>query len=222
MRKIALTKQQLAGSIDHTMLKIWATYSDIAKLCYEAIKYNFASVAVNPVHVSLAKDILKGTNVKVTVALGFYLGIYPPEIKEYEARDAVKNGADELDMLVNVAALKSGRLDIVEAECKGLVKAAEGRITKLILETGLLNDDEIKTGCKIAEKAGINFVKSSTGFKKPGATVEAVRIMRTTVGQKLGVKAAGGIKTTEEAINMIEAGADRLGVSAGIEIIERF
>jgi len=218
MRKNALTKQQLAGSIDHTMLKIWTKYSDIEKICLEAEKYNFASVAVNPVHVALAKKMLEDTDVKVTVALGFYLGVYPPEIKEFEARDAVKNGADELDMLVNVAALKSGRFDVVEAECQGLVRAAEGRVTKLILETCLLTDEEIKKGCEIAKKYGITFVKTSTGFKK-GATSHTVRVMREAVGPDIGVKAAGGIKTKEDALTMIEAGADRLGVSAGVAIV---
>ncbi|MBA7500535.1 Deoxyribose-phosphate aldolase [subsurface metagenome] len=217
---LKITKEQLTGYIDHTLLKIDATYGDIKRICLEAEKYHFASVAINPVNISLAANCLKGTKVKVCAALGFYLGVYPPEVKEFEARDAVKKGADELDMLMNVAALKSGKYKIVEEEVKGLVRVAEGRITKVILETCLLTDEEIIKACQIIKSCGADFVKTSTGFKKPGATEHHVRLMRKTVGDNMGVKAAGGIHITEEALKMINAGATRLGASAGIAIVE--
>lgn len=217
---VKITRQQLAGSIDHTLLKIDSTYGDIRRICLEAEKYHFAAVAINPVNVSLAAECLKGTGVKVCVALGFYLGGYPPEVKEFEARDAVKKGADELDMLMNVGALKSGNYGVIEEEVKGLVRAAEGRTTKLILETCLLTDEEVVKACQIAKACGADFVKTSTGFKKPGATVRHVKMMREAVGAKMGVKAAGGIGSTKDALALIEAGANRLGASAGIAILE--
>jgi len=186
----------------------------------EAEKYHFASVAINPVNIPLAAKMLKGTGVKVCAALAFYLGAYPPEVKEFEARDAVEKGADELDMLMNVGALKSGKYDIIEKEVKGLVRAAEGRVTKVILETCLLTDEEIVKACQIIKECGADFIKTSTGFKKPGATIHSVKLIRQTVGENMGVKASGGIRSTEEALAMIEAGANRLGVSAGVAIIE--
>jgi deoxyribose-phosphate aldolase len=217
-----ITKWELAGKLDHTLLEIDATYNDIKRLCLEAEKYHFASVAINPINIPLATRMLKGTGVKVCAALAFYLGAYPPEVKEFEARDAVEKGADELDMLINVGALKAGKYHIVKEEIKGLVRAAEGRITKVILETCLLTDEEIVKACQIAKECGASFVKTSTGFKKPGATIHNVELMRKTVGKDMGVKAAGGIRTTEEALAMIEAGANRLGVSRSIKIIEGF
>ncbi|MEA1964846.1 MAG: deoxyribose-phosphate aldolase [Candidatus Aerophobetes bacterium] len=217
-----MTKQQFAGTIDHTLLKINTTYGDIKRVCLEAEKYHFASVAINPINILLAAKMLKETGVKVCAALAFYLGVYPPELKEFEVRDAVKKGAEELDMLMNVGALKEGRYDIIRKEIEGLVRAAEGRITKVILETCLLTDEEIVKACEIAKECGADFVKTSTGFKKPGATLHNVRLMRETVGKDMGVKAAGGIHTTEEALAMIEAGANRLGVSAGVAIVEGF
>jgi len=217
---VKITRQQLAGMIDHTLLKIDATYEDIKRLCLEAEKYHFASVAINPVNIPLAAKMLKGTGVKVCAALAFYLGAYPPEVKEFEARDAVEKGADELDMLMNVGALKSGKYDIIEKEVKGLVRAAEGRVTKVILETCLLTDEEIVKACQIIKECGADFIKTSTGFKKPGATIHSVKLIRQTVGENMGVKASGGIRSTEEALAMIEAGANRLGVSAGVAIIE--
>jgi len=219
---VKITRQQLAGMIDHTLLKIDATYGDIKRICLEAEKYHFASVAINPVNIPLAVKMLKGTGVKVCVALAFYLGAYPPEVKEFEARDAVKKGADELDMLMNVGALKTGRYDIIEKEVKGLVRAAEGRITKVILETCLLTDEEIIKACQIIKECGADFVKTSTGFKKPGATIHHVKLIRETVGKDMGVKASGGIHTTKEALAMVEAGANRIGASAGIAIVEGF
>jgi len=215
-----ITKQQLAGTIDHTMLKIEATYVDIEKLCLEAEKYHFAAVAIHPVNIPLAAKMLKGTGVKVCAALAFHLGTYPPEIKEFECRDAVDKGADELDMVMNVGALKGGKYDIVRKEVEGLVRAAEGRITKLILETCLLTDEEKVRACEIAKEGGADFVKTSTGFQKLGATVHDVKLMREAVGPDMGVKAAGGIRNTEVALALIEVGANRLGASAGIAIVE--
>jgi len=218
MKKI--TKQQLAGMIDHTLLKINATYGDIKRICLEAEKYHFASVAINPVNIPLAAKMLKGTGVKVSAALAFFLGAYPPEVKEFEARDAVKKGADELDMLMNVGALKAGKYDVIEKEVRGLVRAAEGRTTKVILEVCLLTDEEIVKACQIIKKCGADFVKTSTGFKKPGATIHSVKLIRKTIGEDMGVKASGGIRNTEEVLAMIEAGASRLGMSAGVAIVE--
>jgi len=215
-----ITKQQLAGTIDHTMLKIEATYVDIEKLCLEAEKYHFAAVAIHSVNIPLAAKMLKGTGVKVCAALAFHLGTYPPEIKEFECRDAVDKGADELDMVMNVGALKGGKYDIVRKEVEGLVRAAEGRITKLILETCLLTDEEKVRACEIAKEGGADFVKTSTGFQKLGATVHDVKLMREAVGPDMGVKAAGGIRNTEVALALIEVGANRLGASAGIAIVE--
>ncbi|MBA7620863.1 Deoxyribose-phosphate aldolase [subsurface metagenome] len=217
---IKITKHQLAGTIDQTMLKIEATYGDIERLCLEAEKYHFAAVAVHPVNIPLAAKMLKGTGVKVCAALAFHLGAYPPEIKEFECRDAVEKGADELDMMMNVGALKESRYDIVRKEVEGLVKAAEGRITKLILETCLLTDEEKAKACEIAKECGADFVKTSTGFGKQGATVHDVILMRRAVGADMGVKASGGIRNTETALAMIEAGANRLGVSTGAAIVE--
>jgi len=215
-----MSKELMASYIDHTLLKIDATYEDIERICLEAEKYHFASVAINPVNISLAARYLKGTGVKVCAALGFYLGVYPSEVKVFEAHDAVKKGADELDMLMNVAALKSGNYEIIEKEVRGLVKAAEGRITKIILETCLLSNEEIVKACQIIKSCGADFVKTSTGFKKPGATEHHVKLMRETVGDQMGVKAAGGIRNTKDALAMIKAGANRLGVSAGVDIVE--
>ena len=217
-----ITKHQLAGTIDQTMLKIEATYGDVERLCLEAEKYHFAAVAVHPVNVCLAAKMLKGTGVKVCAALAFHLGAYPPEIKEFECRDVIEKGADELDMVMNIGALKEGKYDLVRKEVEGLVRAAEGKTTKLILETCLLTDEEKIRACEIAKECGADFVKTSTGFGKRGATVHDVKLMREAVGVDMGVKASGGIRNTETAIAMIEAGANRLGVSAGVAIVEGF
>jgi len=215
-----ITKQQLASMMDLTLLRIDATYGDLERFCMEAVQYHMAAVAVHPVNVLLVADILKDTDVKVCAALGFYLGQYPPEIKEFEARDAIRKGADELDMMINVGALKSGKFDIVKAELDGLVRAAEGRVTKAILETALLTDDEIVRVCLMAKEEGVNFVKTSTGFRKPGAVLSTVALMRRTVGPEMGVKAAGGIRTAEQSFAFLRAGANRLGVSEGVKILE--
>jgi deoxyribose-phosphate aldolase len=215
-----ITKQQLASMMDLTLLRIDTTYGDIERVCMEAVQFHMAAVAVHPVNVSLAADILRGTPVKVCAALSFYLGQYPVEIKEFEVRDAVKKGADELDMVINVGALKSGRFDIIKAELEALVRAAEGRVTKVILETALLTDDEIIRGCQMIKEVGVNFVKTSTGFREPGAVLSKVALIRRTVGPEMGVKAAGGIRTAEQALAFLKAGANRLGVSSGVKILK--
>lgn len=216
-----MTKRELAGMIDHTLLKIEASRADIEKLCEEARRYHFASVAINPVNVPLAAKILKGTDVKVDAATGFFLGAYPIEVKIFENKDAIEKGADELDMVMNIGALKSDNYDLIKREMEAFVKVAGDKITKIILETALLTDEEKVKACQIAKEAGVKFVKTSTGFgPSGGATVHDVKLMRETVGKDMGVKASGGIHTTEEALAMIEAGANRLGTSSGIKIIK--
>lgn len=215
-----MTKKELARMIDHTSLKIEVSRVDVEKLCEEARRYHFASVAINPVNVALAAKILRGTDVKVDAALGFFLGAYPIDFKVFEVKDAIEKGAEELDMVMNVGALRSGDYDLVRREMEAFVKAAGDKVSKIILETSLLTDEEKIKACEIAKEAGVKFVKTSTGFGPSGATVQDVKLMRKTVGPDMGVKASGGIRTTEDALAMIEAGANRLGTSSGIKIIK--
>ena len=187
----------------------------------DAAKYGFAAVAIHPTNVPLAAEILGDTPVKVCAAIAFPLGAYPPDLKAFETRDAINKGADEVDMVMNVGALKSGDYAAVREEMQGFVEAAEGKTTKVILETCLLNDEEKVKACEFARAAGADFVKTSTGFQS-GATVEDVRLMRETVGENMGVKAAGGIRSIDDALAMIEAGANRLGTSSGVQIVQSF
>ncbi len=205
---------------DHTLLKPEATEKDIIRLCEEAKKYDFASVCVNPCFVSLAKEQLEGSNVKVCTVIGFPLGANSSSVKATEASIAVMNGAEEVDMVINVGWVKERRYEDLVYEIALIKDACEGKLLKVILETCLLTDEEIAYASKAAMDAGADFVKTSTGFSKGGATVEAVRIMRETVGDKLGVKASGGIHTLAEAKALIEAGANRLGCSASVKIME--
>ena len=205
---------------DHTLLKPEATEKDIIRLCEEAKKYDFASVCVNPCFVSLAKEQLKGSNVKVCTVIGFPLGANSSSVKATEASIAVMNGAEEVDMVINVGWVKERRYEDLVYEIALIKDACEGKLLKVILETCLLTDEEIAYASKASMDAGADFVKTSTGFSKGGATVEAVRIMRETVGDKLGVKASGGIHTLAEAKALIEAGASRLGCSASVKIME--
>ena len=205
---------------DHTLLKPEATEKDIIRLCEEAKKYDFASVCVNPCFVSLAKEQLKGSNVKVCTVIGFPLGANSSSVKATEASIAVMNGAEEVDMVINVGWVKERRYEDLVYEIALIKDACEGKLLKVILETCLLTDEEIAYASKASMDAGADFVKTSTGFSKGGATVEAVRIMRETVGDKLGVKASGGIHTRAEAKALIEAGASRLGCSASVKIME--
>lgn len=212
--------KELAGMIDHTVLKPEATSAQIEKLCKEAIEYGFCSVCINPVHVKFASGILKGTPVKVCTVVGFPLGASTTRVKAFETEDAIANGAEEIDMVINIGALKEKNYALVEGDVKAVVDAAKGRaLVKVILENCLLDREEIRKACEICKKAGADFVKTSTGFNSSGAAVEDVKVMRETVGADMGVKAAGGIRDYEIARSMIEAGADRIGASASVKIV---
>lgn len=206
--------------IDHTLLKPEATKAQIEKLCGEAKEYDFKSVCVNPYYVKYAKELLKGSDVLVCTVIGFPLGQNTTEIKVAETKDAIKNGADEIDMVINIGALKSKDEDYVLNEIKEIRNACKGKTLKVIIETCLLTDEEKITACKLSKEAGADFVKTATGFSTHGATVEDVKLMRETVGEDMGVKASGGIRDRETALKMVEAGATRLGVSAGVEIVK--
>ena len=210
----------LASMIDHTLLKPDATREDIEKLCQEAAQFCFASVCVNPNWVPLCAQMLRGTGVKVCTVIGFPLGAHMPDVKAYEARRAVEQGATEVDMVINIGALKSRDYALVENDIRGVVQAAgKDIVVKVILETSLLTRDEKVMGSTLAKAAGADFVKTSTGFSTGGATVEDVRRMRETVGPDVGVKASGGIRTPEDARAMVEAGASRIGASASVKIV---
>lgn len=211
--------KELAGIIDHTLLKPEAAPADIQKLCQEAREYRFFSVCINPVFVPLAKKELAGSPVKVCTVIGFPLGATSAFAKAAEARDVAAWGADELDMVIRIGALKSGLDQEVHSDIAAVVDAAGGRLVKVIIETALLTDAEKKTACKIAVEAGAHFVKTSTGFSRGGATVEDVKLMRAMVGSEIGVKASGGIRDRETALRMVEAGASRLGLSAGVAVV---
>ncbi|MGQ7278122.1 MULTISPECIES: deoxyribose-phosphate aldolase [Brevibacillus] len=205
--------------IDHTLLKPETTAAMIDKLCAEAKEHNFASVCVNPFWVKRCAELLKGTDVKVCTVIGFPLGASTPAVKAAETRDAIANGATEVDMVLNIGALKSGDLDLVKADVKAVKEAAGSVLVKVILETGLLTDEEKVTACKLCVEAGADYVKTSTGFGHGGATVEDVALMRKTVGPNVGVKASGGVRDRAAALAMIEAGASRIGTSSGVAIV---
>lgn len=206
--------------IDHTLLKPEATKAQIEKLCGEATEYDFKSVCVNPYYVKYAKELLKESDVLVCTVIGFPLGQNTTAIKVAETKDAIENGADEIDMVINIGALKSKDEDYVLNEIKEIRNASKGKTLKVIIETCLLTDEEKITACKLSKEAGADFVKTSTGFSTHGATVEDVKLMRETVGEDMGVKASGGIRDRETALKMVEARATRLGVSAGVEIVK--
>ncbi|MCG7330773.1 deoxyribose-phosphate aldolase [Streptococcus cristatus] len=206
--------------IDHTLLKPDASQEQIETLIEEAKKYDFASVCVNPTWVSFAAQALKATDVKVCTVIGFPLGANTPELKAFETSDAIQNGANEVDMVINIGALKSRNFDLVERDIRAVVEAAKGTLVKVIIETCLLTDDEKVKACQIAQKAGADFVKTSTGFSTGGATVEDVALMRKTVGPDMGVKASGGARSYEDALAFIKAGATRIGASSGVAIME--
>ena len=206
--------------IDHTLLKPDASQEQIETLIEEAKKYDFASVCVNPTWVSFAAQALKGTDVKVCTVIGFPLGANTPELKAFETSDAIRNGANEIDMVINIGALKSQNFDLVEKDIRAVVEAAKGTLVKVIIETCLLTDDEKVKACQIAQKAGADFVKTSTGFSTGGATVADVALMRKTVGPDMGVKASGGARSYEDALAFIKAGATRIGASSGVAIME--
>ncbi len=212
----------IAGMIDHTLLKPDATADQIAQLCFEARKYGFASVCINPTHVKLCAELLQGTPVKVCTVIGFPLGASAPEVKAFEAQTALKDGATEIDMVLNIGALKAGDLTLVARDIHEVVLVGHqaGAIVKVIIETSLLNNEEKVTACLLAKEAGADFVKTSTGFSGGGATVEDIHLMRRVVGPKMGVKASGGVHDFEDAQNLVKAGATRLGASAGVKIVQ--
>jgi deoxyribose-phosphate aldolase len=212
--------KEKARMIDHTLLKPEATKEQIVKLAEEAKTYHFASVCVNPTWVKTAYEILKDTDVKVCTVIGFPLGATTPEVKAFETKNAIENGASEVDMVINIGALKSGDDELVEKDIRAVVEAAKGKaLVKVIIETCLLTDEEKVRACELAVKAGADFVKTSTGFSTGGATVEDVALMRKTVGPNVGVKASGGIRSADDLLAMEKAGANRIGASAGVQII---
>lgn len=218
-----ITKEQLAKVIEHTLLKPDTTKDSIIQLCVEAKKYNFWSVCVNPTYISLASDILKGTNIKVCSVIGFPFGANTPDVKALEAERAIIDGANEIDMVMNIGAFKSHDYELVKKDILKVVERArtlqKDIIVKVIIEAGLLTEDEKVLACKLIKDAGANFVKTSTGFNTTGATVRDVKLLKNSVGINLGIKASGGIRTFHEVIKLIEAGADRIGTSSGVAII---
>lgn len=213
--------QNIATLIDHTLLKQDATRNQIEKLCEEAKEYTFASVCVNPTWVNLSAKLLQGSPVKVCTVIGFPLGASTTEVKAFETSNAIENGAEEIDMVINVGALKDQDYNFVQKDIEAVVQAAKGKaIVKVILETCLLTDEEILRASEISKLAGADFVKTSTGFSTGGATVSAVKLMRSAVGPELGVKASGGVRSLADLQAMVDAGATRIGASSGVEIVK--
>lgn len=214
--------REVARYIDHTLLKPDATRDEILKVCEEGVRFGFASVCINPIWVRDAACALRGSGVKVCTVIGFPLGANEPDTKAYEARRAIFDGASELDMVINIGALKSGDHDLVSRDIRGVVQVAHevGYICKVIIETALLTDDEKVSACLIAKEAGADFVKTSTGFSKGGATAADVALMRRAVGGQMGIKASGGVRDLKQAQEMIHAGATRIGASVGVKIIQ--
>jgi len=222
---MAIKPRDMAKMIDHTNLNPTATVEDIKKLCEEASEHEFASVCVNPIYVPLSAKLLEESSVKVCTVVGFPLGANTTETKSFETRNAIKNGAQEIDMVMNIGAFKSGAYEIFKSDIKAVVDATKTAgvtsdiIVKVILETCYLNEEEIVKACEIAKDAGVDFVKTSTGFGDYGAREEDVSLMRKTVGRDVGVKASGGIKNFEDALKMLDAGANRIGASSGVTIV---
>jgi len=211
----------IAAMIDHTLLKPDATKKQIETLCQEARDHKFFSVCVNPAWVSTAKELLNGSGVKICTVIGFPLGATTTETKAFETKNVIGLGADEVDMVISIGALKDGNDQFVEQDIRAVVEAAKDRaLTKVIIETSLLTDEEKKRACELAVKAGAEFVKTSTGFSGGGATAEDIALMRQTVGPNIGVKASGGVRSTQDALSLIEAGATRIGASASVAIIK--
>lgn len=217
-----ISRNQLVKMIDHTLIKPTATRDQVIKLCEEAKRYNFGCVCVNPAYVSLAVQLLRGTDVKSSSTVGFPYGSTLPEVKAFEAKRSLENGAQEIDMVMNIGALKSKEYETVKKDIEAVVNLRHSftdMVVKVIIETGYLTNEEKVMACKFAKEAGADFVKTSTGIVG-GATVEDIRLMRETVGRNMGVKAAGGIRTLKQALAMIEAGANRIGTSTAVAIIE--
>ena len=213
-------EQNFARMIDHTLLKAEATKEQIEKLCAEAKQFNFASVCVNPTWVKRSSELLQGTDVLVCTVIGFPLGANTPAVKAFEAKDAIANGAKEVDMVINIGALKDKNDELVQADIAAVVEAAKGSaLVKVIIEACLLTDEEKVKACELAVAAGADYVKTSTGFSTGGATAEDIALMRKTVGPELGVKASGGVRSLEDMKKMVEAGATRIGASSGVAIM---
>ncbi|WP_050607663.1 deoxyribose-phosphate aldolase [Clostridium niameyense] len=216
-----MKKNELAAMIDHTILKPEASQEVVERICKEAIENKFASVCINPCNVPLVAKLLEGSSVKVCTVIGFPLGATTSNVKAFETKEAIENGAEEVDMVINIGKLKDKDYDYVKKDIEAVVNAASGKaLTKVIIETCLLTDEEKVKVCEIAKKAGADFVKTSTGFSKSGAKASDIKIMRETVGKDIGVKASGGIHSYEEALDMINSGASRIGASASISICE--
>ena len=213
-------EKNFAHMIDHTLLKAEATKEQIEKLCAEAKQFNFASVCVNPTWVKRSSELLQGTDVLVCTVIGFPLGANTPAVKAFEAKDAIANGAKEVDMVINIGALKDKNYDLVQADIAAVVEAAkDSALVKVIIESCLLTDEEKVKACELAVAAGADYVKTSTGFSTGGATAEDIALMRKTVGPELGVKASGGVRSLEDMKKMVEAGATRIGASSGVAIM---
>lgn len=214
--------EQLNKMIDHTLLKADATEEQIKVLCEQAAAHHFMSVCINPTWVKKAAAYLNHSDVKICTVIGFPLGASTSEVKAFEAADAIRNGADEVDMVINIGAVKDRDTELIERDIQSVVNAAKGKaLTKVIIETSLLTDEEKVLACEVAKKAGADFVKTSTGFSTGGATVEDVKLMRSAVGPEMGVKASGGVRTRQDAMDMIQAGATRLGTSNGVALLEK-
>lgn len=211
--------QNYAGMIDHTLLKAESTKAQVEQICAEAKQYGFASVCVNPTWVKFSADQLAGTPVKVCTVIGFPLGATTSAVKAFETKDAIANGAGEIDMVINIGALKDGNFDLVREDIKAVVDAANGTLVKVIIESCLLTDEEKVKVCELAVEAGADFVKTSTGFSTGGATAEDIALMRKTVGPEIGVKASGGVRSLEDMQLMVENGATRIGASSGVAIM---
>lgn len=207
--------------IDHTVLKADTPLETVKRICDEAMEYGFASVCINPCHVAYCADYLKDSDVNVCTVIGFPLGANTSAVKAFETKDAIANGADEIDMVMNIGALKDKNYDLVRDDVKAVVEAANGTLVKVILETCLLTEDEIKKACELCVEAKADYVKTSTGFSTRGATIEDVRIMKEAVHGKAKVKAAGGVRTPEDMVKIFAAGADRIGTSAGCSLVKK-
>lgn len=218
--KILESPENIAKMIDYTNLKPDTTLKDIEKLCNEAKKYNFASVCVNPANVKYASSLLEKTDIKVCTVIGFPFGANTTKIKFFEAKDAIESGACELDMVINIGALKSEYYDELKNDINGVIAAAEGAIVKVIIETGALTDEEIVKASEIIKESGADFIKTSTGIGYPGARIKDIVLIRKTVGTSVSVKASGGIKDLKTALDMVKAGATRIGTSSGVKIMK--
>lgn len=207
--------------IDHTVLKADTPLETVKRICDEAMEYGFASVCINPCHVAYCADYLKDSDVNVCTVIGFPLGANTSAVKAFETKDAIANGADEIDMVMNIGALKDKNYDLVRDDIKAVVEAANGTLVKVILETCLLTEDEIKKACELCVEGKADYVKTSTGFSIRGATIEDVRIMKEAVHGKAKVKAAGGVRTPEDMVKIVAAGADRIGTSAGCSLVKK-